>query len=72
MNLNYFLDTRDIADLLQRYTSFHSFSISSNNERANFTLTTVDLDDIVVNYPSMYELMIDLQLMGENNADVNR
>ncbi len=36
--------------------------------RAKFTLTTVDLDEIVIHYPSMFELMQDLQWMGENNA----
>lgn len=46
-------DVRDVASLLQR---------------ANFNLTTVDTDEITVNYPSMWELMRDLQAMGENNA----
>lgn len=50
-------DVRDIASLLQR---------------AGFTLTTVDVDEITVNYPSMFELMKDLQLMGENNAVLRR
>ena len=35
---------------------------------SGFTLTTIDVDEIVVNYPSPVELMRDLQLMGENNA----
>ena len=50
-------DVRDVANLLAR---------------ANFTLTTVDLDEITVNYPSIFELMEDLQAMGENNAVIAR
>lgn len=34
---------------------------------AGFRLTTVDVDEIVVNYPSMFELMADLKSMGEGN-----
>ncbi|ORY91275.1 S-adenosyl-L-methionine-dependent methyltransferase [Syncephalastrum racemosum] len=40
--------------------------------RAGFTLTTVDVDEIQVNYPSMFELMDDLKAMGENNAVLSR
>ncbi|KAJ3055385.1 hypothetical protein HK097_010661 [Rhizophlyctis rosea] len=36
--------------------------------RAGFTLTTVDMDEVVVNYPSIFELMADLRSMGESNA----
>lgn len=50
-------DTRDIASLLSR---------------AGFTLPTIDLDEIEVNYPSMFELMEDLRDMGESNAVINR
>ncbi|KAI9020468.1 putative methyltransferase C20orf7, mitochondrial isoform 1 precursor [Hyaloraphidium curvatum] len=46
-------DVRDVASLLSR---------------AGFNLTTVDIDEITVNYPSMFELMEDLRAMGENNA----
>ena len=37
-------------------------------------LTTflVDMDEIVVNYPSPFELMQDLQMMAENNAVIKR
>jgi NADH dehydrogenase [ubiquinone] 1 alpha subcomplex assembly factor 5 len=28
----------------------------------------VDVEEITVNYPTMFELMLDLQAMGENNA----
>ena len=50
-------DTRDVSSLLTR---------------AQFTLQTVDMDEIVVHYPSMYELVQDLRDMGESNAVVNR
>ncbi|KAJ3306378.1 hypothetical protein HDV03_005345 [Kappamyces sp. JEL0829] len=40
--------------------------------RAGFTLTTVDVDEITVNYPSMFELMEDLRAMGESNAVLSR
>jgi hypothetical protein len=40
--------------------------------RAGLTLLTVDVDEIKVNYPSMWELVEDLQNMGESNAIVER
>jgi NADH dehydrogenase [ubiquinone] 1 alpha subcomplex assembly factor 5 len=40
--------------------------------RAGFTLLTVDIDELKVNYPSMWELMDDLRDMGESNAVMNR
>ena len=40
--------------------------------QAKFKLTTIDVDEIVVNYPSPFELMEDLRAMGENNAIANR
>ncbi|XP_055878473.1 arginine-hydroxylase NDUFAF5, mitochondrial-like [Biomphalaria glabrata] len=36
--------------------------------RAGFVLLTIDLDDITMNYPSMFELMFDLKGMAENNC----
>ena len=51
------LDTRDVSNLLGR---------------AGFTLLTVDIDEITVNYPSMWELMEDLQAMGEGSAIIGR
>ena len=36
--------------------------------QCGFTLTTIDIDDIIVNYPNMFELMNDLKGMGESNA----
>lgn len=52
-----FLDTRDVSNLLSR---------------AGFTLLTVDIDEVKVAYPSMWELMEDLQDMGEGNAVIGR
>ena len=46
-------DTRDVGSLLNR---------------AGFKLLTVDVDDIIVEYPDTFALMTDLQAMGENNA----
>ncbi|KAJ3357966.1 hypothetical protein HDU83_000023 [Entophlyctis luteolus] len=40
--------------------------------RASLSLTTVDTDEIIVKYPSMYELMTDLANMGEGNAVIQR
>ena len=46
-------DVRDVGGLLQK---------------AGFKMLTVDVDDIVVEYPTMFALMKDLQAMGEGNA----
>lgn len=40
--------------------------------RAGFTLLTVDIDEVKVMYPSMWELISDLRDMGESNAVVDR
>jgi len=50
-------DVRDVEGLLQR---------------AGFTILTVDVEDIVVDYPDMFALMEDLQAMGESNAVLAR
>lgn len=50
-------DVRDVGGLLQK---------------AGFNLLTVDVDDIVVDYPDMFALMKDLQAMGESNAVIAR
>lgn len=52
-----FVDTRDVSNLLSR---------------AGFTLLTVDIDEVKVAYPTMLELMEDLQDMGEGNAVIGR
>ena len=46
-------DVRDVGNLLGR---------------AGFKLLTVDVDDIVVEYPDTFALMTDIQAMGEGNA----
>jgi NADH dehydrogenase [ubiquinone] 1 alpha subcomplex assembly factor 5 len=50
-------DVRDVGGLLQR---------------AGFNLLTVDVDDIVVDFPDVFALMKDLQAMGESNAVLSR
>jgi NADH dehydrogenase [ubiquinone] 1 alpha subcomplex assembly factor 5 len=50
-------DVRDVGNLLTR---------------AGFKLLTVDVDDIIVDYPSSFALMSDLQYMGEANAALRR
>jgi len=52
-----FVEVRDLGGLL-----------NSNN----FTLLTIDTDELKVRYPSIFPLMRDLKGMGENNAAVNR
>jgi NADH dehydrogenase [ubiquinone] 1 alpha subcomplex assembly factor 5 len=46
-------DVRDVGNLLGR---------------AGFKLLTVDVDDIIVEYPDTFTLMTDIQAMGEGNA----
>jgi len=46
--------------------------VSALLSRSGYTLTTVDIDDITVSYPSMFELIEDLRDMGESNAVVER
>lgn len=41
-------------------------------QRAGFTLLTVDVEDIAIGYPSMFELVEDLKDMGEGNAILGR
>lgn len=50
-------DVRDVGNLLTR---------------AGFKLLTVDVDDIIVDYPNTMALMSDLQAMGEANAALRR
>ena len=50
-------DVRDVGGLLQK---------------AGFKMLTIDVDDIVVDYPSSFALMTDLQAMGESNAVLGR
>ncbi|RMZ66460.1 methyltransferase type 12 [Pyrenophora seminiperda CCB06] len=50
-------DVKDVGGLLQK---------------AGFNLLTVDVDDIVVDFPDTFSLMKDLQAMGESNAVLSR
>ncbi|KAI1341872.1 S-adenosyl-L-methionine-dependent methyltransferase [Xylariaceae sp. FL0016] len=50
-------DVRDVGGLLQK---------------AGFKMLTVDVDDIIVDYPDSFALMQDIQAMGESNAVLGR
>jgi NADH dehydrogenase [ubiquinone] 1 alpha subcomplex assembly factor 5 len=50
-------DVRDMGGLLQK---------------AGFKMLTVDIDDIIVDFPDTFALMRDLQSMGESNAILGR
>ena len=39
---------------------------------AGFNMITIDTDEIVIGYPSIFELLGDLKGMAENNATINR
>lgn len=41
-------------------------------QRSGFQLLTVDMDEVVVEYPNTFALMADLQAMGEGNAIAGR
>lgn len=49
-----------------------SASLSNLISRAGFAMPTIDVDEITINYPSMFELMEDLRGMGESNATWQR
>ena len=40
--------------------------------QAGFNMITIDYEEIVINFPSIFELMDDLRGMGENNASWSR
>lgn len=42
--------------------------MSSLLQRAGFNLPAVDVDEVTINYPSVFELVEDLKAMGEGNA----
>ncbi|KAK4704205.1 NADH dehydrogenase [ubiquinone] 1 alpha subcomplex assembly factor 5, partial [Phenoliferia sp. Uapishka_3] len=50
----------------------NSQSVTSLLNRAGFSLSTVDVDEIQIRYPSIYELVDDLKWMGESNAVITR
>lgn len=56
-HLSPFTQIRDIGALLNR---------------AGFTMLTIDTDEMVIGYPSMFELLHDLRGMAESNAAFNR
>jgi len=41
-------------------------------QSAGFSMLTLDTDELIIRYPSMFELMLDLKGMGENNAVIQR
>lgn len=41
-------------------------------QSAGFSMLTLDTDELIIRYPSMFELMMDLKGMGENNAVIQR
>ncbi|KAI0237178.1 Arginine-hydroxylase NDUFAF5, mitochondrial [Lamellibrachia satsuma] len=41
-------------------------------QRTGFNMLTIDTDEIVVNYPTMFELMADLKGMGESSCTWSR
>ena len=40
--------------------------------RSGFQMTTVDVDEVKIGYPSIWELIEDLNAMGERNAVIGR
>lgn len=46
--------------------------VGSLLNRAGFSMLTIDVDEIVIHYPTVFELMWDLKGMGENNASMKR
>ena len=66
------LPTALVPGLIER-TSFPDPRDASNLlQRAGFTLLTVDVEDITISYPSMWELIEDLRDMGESGAVLGR
>jgi hypothetical protein len=60
------------TDFLLLTTGIDPRDISNLMSRAGFNLLTVDVDEIIIRYPSMWELLDDLRDMGENNAIIGR
>jgi NADH dehydrogenase [ubiquinone] 1 alpha subcomplex assembly factor 5 len=54
------------------YFEIGSHDASNLLGRAGFKLLTVDVDEVKVVYPSIWELVSDLRDMGENNAVLGR
>ncbi|KAH9965980.1 hypothetical protein BC827DRAFT_1265059 [Russula dissimulans] len=60
------------TELLPITASAEPRDMSNFMSRAGFKLLTVDVDEVSVGYPSMWELLEDLRDMGENNAIIGR
>jgi hypothetical protein len=58
--------------LFEPYVSLENGDISNLLSRAGFNLLTIDVDEVKVAYPSMWELLEDLSDMGEANAIMGR
>ncbi|EGD75570.1 hypothetical protein PTSG_06639 [Salpingoeca rosetta] len=59
--------------LSQRVSPFTQMQdIGALMQRAKFTLLTVDVDEVVIRFPSLVHLMEDLRGMGESNANLHR
>ena len=52
-----FVEVQDLGNLLNR---------------CSFGMLTIDNEELMINFPSIIELMRDLKGMGENNASWNR
>lgn len=50
----------------------HLRDVGALMQNAGFSMLTLDTDEIIIRYPSMFELMWDLKGMGENNAVLQR
>lgn len=57
-----------IAPSAAKVSEPDSQSMSSLLGRAGFNLPAVDVDEMTINYPSIFELIDDLRAMGESNA----
>lgn len=56
LHISPFITAQDIGTLLNK---------------SGFTMLTIDTDEFVVNYPTIFELMYDIKGMAENNATTN-
>ncbi|ODV87961.1 hypothetical protein CANARDRAFT_193434 [[Candida] arabinofermentans NRRL YB-2248] len=48
-----------------------SADVGSLMQKAGFQMLTIDVEEIVVDYPDVFALMTDLQLMGESNSNLS-
>eukprot|EP01137_Pigoraptor_chileana_P027290 Opistho-2@9682 len=62
-------ETERFGGLAPHVSPFANVSDAGNLlSRAGFAITTVDIDQITINYPGPVDLMLDLKGMGEQNA----